>query len=213
MKILKITPENLKSVLKQAVLTIKKRGVIICPTDTVYGLIADAKNYSAVKKVFEIKKRKANNPLPVFVKDLKAAKKLTDINKNQERFLKKFWPGQLTAVLKAKSLKLPKGVISRENKIGLRVPNYKFLNLLLDKVNCPLVATSANISGKKASVKIVEILKQFEYKKNKPDLVIDAGNLISALPSTVVDLIEFKVIRKGKVSKNQILKTINEIKL
>jgi len=213
MKILKITPENLKSVLKQAVLAIKKRGVIICPTDTVYGLIANAKNHSAVKKVFKIKKRKINNPLPVFVKDLKAAKKLTDINKNQERFLKKFWPGQLTAVLKAKSLKLPKGIISRENKIGLRVPNYKFLNLLLDKVNCPLVATSANISGKKASVKIVEILKQFKYKKNKPDLVIDAGNLKLALPSTVVDLIEFKVIRKGKVSKNQILKTINEIKL
>lgn len=213
MKILKITPENLKLVLKQAVLTIKKRGVIICPTDTVYGLIADAENHFAVKKIFKIKKRKINNPLPVFVKDLKAAKKLSDINKNQERFLKKFWPGQLTAVLKARFLKLPKGVISRENKIGLRVPNYKFLNLLLDKVNCPLVATSANISGKKASVKIVEILKQFEYKKNKPDLVIDAGNLKLALPSTIVDLIEFKVIRKGKVLKNQILKTINEIKL
>lgn len=209
MKTLKITLKNQKSSLKQAVSTIKKRGVIICPTDTVYGLIADAIDEDAVKKVFQIKKRKINKPLPVFVKDIKAAKKIVYIDKDQEKILKKFWPGKLTAVLKVKSLKLPKGIISEENKIGLRVPDYEFLNLLLDKTNYPLIATSANIAGKKASRKIKIVLKQFENEKNQPDLVLDTGNLKQASPSTVIDLENFKIIRKGEISKKQIL---NELK-
>ena len=125
MKTLKVNLKNQKLALKQAVLIIKKGGVVICPTDTVYGLIADAKNYSAVKKVFEIKKRKSNKPFPVFVKNIKAAKTIAFISRSQERFLKKIWPGKLTAVLKAKPLKFPKGVISKHKKIGLRIPDHK----------------------------------------------------------------------------------------
>ena len=200
MKILKINSENLKIVID----SIKKSGVIIYPTDTVYGLIADATNKNAVKKVFKIKKRNIKKPLPVFVKDIKAAKKLANIGKDQEEFLKKFWPGKLTAVLKIKSLKLPKGIISEESKIGLRIPDYEFLNLLLNKLDCPLIATSANIAGKKASRKIRRVLKQFETAKNQPDLVLDAGNLKQALPSTVVDLEDFKILRKGPISQKQI---------
>jgi len=208
MKILKINPKNQKSALKQAVLIIRKGGVVICPTDTVYGLIADIKNSSAVKKVFKIKNRKFNKSLPVFVKNIKTAKKLAYINKNQEEFLKKVWPGKVTVVLKARSVKFPKGILSKDKKIGLRIPDYKFLNFLLEKLNCPLAATSANISGKQSSNKIEKVLNQFKNQKCLPELVLEVKNLRDSLSSTVIDLTNNKILRKGQVSKTEILKML-----
>lgn len=202
MKIVKLSSKN----LNEAVKIIKKGGIVIFPTDTVYGLIADAKNKTAVKKIFKIKKRSFQKLLPVFIKDLKTAKHLADINKKQEKIIKKCWPGKVTVILKAKPTKFPKGIISKDKKIGLRIPDYKFLSLLLRKINCPLAETSANISGKKASTKIKEVLKQFEKQRCRPDLVLDAGNLKKSLPSTVVDLIDFKILRKGEISKDLILR-------
>jgi len=204
MQILKVSSKNLKKVIKKAADVIKKGGVVICPTDTVYGLIADAKNYSAVKKVFEIKKRKPNKPFPVFVKDIKAAKTLAFISQTQEKFLKKFWPGKLTAVLKAKSFKFPEGIISKDKKIGLRIPDYKILNVIIKKTDVPLVATSANITGQKASGKVKEVIKQFENKKHQPSLVLDAVNLKKSLPSTVIDMESFNILRKGQISREEI---------
>ena len=208
MKTLKINPENIKSALKQAVFVIKKGGVIVFPTDTVYGLIADAQNNFAVRKVFKIKNRRFSKPLPVFIKNIKMAKRLAYINQAQEKILKKFWPGKLTVILKARPVEFPKGILSKNKKIGLRIPDYRFLNLLLEKVNCPLVATSANISGKKPSTKIKKVLSQFKNQKCLPDLVLDAKNLKDSLPSTVIDLTSGKILRKGKLSKIEILKML-----
>jgi L-threonylcarbamoyladenylate synthase len=226
MKILKVSSKNLKDSVKEAVKIIKKGGVLVCPTDTVYGLIADAKNDIAVSKVFKIKKRALTKPLPVFIKDLKTAETIAYINKKQKIILKKFWftrlnfkrgskilagQGKLTAVLKAKYKKFPKGILSKDKKIGLRIPNYKLLNLLLEKANRPLTATSANISGFGSSVKINEILKQFKNKKNQPDLVLDARSLRNSLSSTVVDISgpstsNFEILREGHISKTKIFK-------
>lgn len=204
MKILKASRNNLKEV----VMVIKKGGVIICPTDTVYGLVADLENKKAIEKIFKIKKRSFKKQLPVFVRNLKAAKSLAEINKKQEEILKRVWPGKVTAILKAKPKRFPKGILSKDKKIGLRIPDYKFLNVLLEKLNFPLAETSANISGKKASTKIKNVLKQFEGKKHQPDLVLDAKNLEKSLPSTVVDLIDLKILRKGQASKDQAFKGI-----
>ncbi|XOA42624.1 MAG: L-threonylcarbamoyladenylate synthase [Candidatus Nealsonbacteria bacterium] len=200
MEILKAKTKN----LVVAINIIKKGGVVVCPTDTVYGLIADAKNKNAVKKIFKIKKRVLKKPLPVFVKDLKMARSLADINRTQEKILKKVWPGKVTAVLKAKSTNLPIGILSKDKKIGLRMPRYKLLNLLLEKLNYPLAQTSANISRKKASTKIREIVKQFKKQKYQPDLILDAGNLKPSLSSTVIDLTNFKILRKGQIQKEEI---------
>ncbi len=208
MKTLKINPENIKSALKQAVFVIKKGGVVIFPTDTVYGLIADAQNNFAVRKVFKIKNRRLSKPLPVFIKNIKMAKRLAYIDQAQEKILKKFWPGKLTVVLKARPVEFPKGVLSKNKKIGLRVPDYRFLNLLLGKANCPLVATSANVSGKQPSTKIKKVLSQFKNQKYLPDLVLDDKNLKDSLPSTVIDLTNRKILRRGKLSKIEILKML-----
>ena len=201
MKTLQLSTKNLREVIR----TIKKGGVVIFPTDTVYGLMADLKEKDAVKKIFKIKKRAFKKPLPVFVKDLEMAKSLARINKEQEKILKRVWPGKVTALFKAKSIRFPKGILSQDKKIGLRIPDYKPLNLLLKKLNSPLVETSANISGVKASTKIKEILRQFKEQKCQPDLVLDVGSLKFSLPSTVIDLIEFKIMRRGQVLKKEIL--------
>jgi len=86
-------------VIESAIKAIKKGKVLIFPTDTVYGLICDAKNKKAVEKIFKIKNRPKNKPLPVFVKNIEMAKKLAKISGKQEKFLKKVWPGRVTAVL------------------------------------------------------------------------------------------------------------------
>lgn len=190
-KILKVTPQNFSKAIKTAIKFIKEGKVLVCPTDTVYGLIADATNKKAVDKVFKIKKRKIQKPIPIFVKDLKQAKKLAEINQNQEKFLKKVWPGKVTVVLKRKKAKIY-GVDRKT--IGLRIPDYKLVNTLLKKLNLPLTGTSANISGKPASTKIKEVLKQFKnqpptkFGVGQPDLIIDAGNLPKSKPSLVLDL-------------------------
>lgn len=209
MEKLKISQRNFNFIVKKAVKTIKQGGILICPTDTVYGLIANAKNKKAVKKIFEIKKRPLKKPMPVFVKNLKMAKNLAKIDKNQEKFLRKVWPGKVTAVLYAQPKQFPKGIVEK-NKIGLRIPNYKILNILFKKINFPLTGTSANISGKESSTKITDILGQFENQEHQPNLILDAGNLKKSLPSTVVDLTNFKILRKGEFAKNKILEIIKE---
>ena len=197
MKILKVPEENFKKMTKTIIKSIKSGEVIVCPTDTVYGLIADAVNEKAVKKLFKIKKRKAKKPIPIFVKDIKTAKKFAYIYKKQEKFLESIWPGKVTVVLKRKS-KLPKILSAGTDTLGLRIPNYKLVNALLKKLNGPLTGTSANISGKDPSTKIKEVMDQFKKQKLQPNLILDAGNLKESKPSTVIDLTgsKPKILRK-----------------
>ena len=181
-----------KEAIYTAVETIQKGEVVICPTDTVYGFLADATNKKAVEKIFKLKKRSKSKPLPVFIRDLKMAKELAEINEKQEKILKKYWPGKYTFILKRKELwgvgdpTILWGV--NEKTIALRIPKYKFLNDLLKRINRPIVQTSVNISGQPSLLKIQEITKVFEPQKNKPDLIIDAGNLLKKKSSKIVDL-------------------------
>jgi len=178
--------EKINTIAKE----LKKGKVIICPTDTVYGLLAEAINKKAVEKIFEIKKRPKNKALPIFVRDLKMAKELAKIDKNQEKFLKSVWPGKVTVVLKRKEKGEKQKIYGVDKKtIALRTPNYKLILDLLKKTNKPLIGTSANISNQAASGNIKEVLKQFAGQKLQFDLIIDAGNLPKSKASIVIDLI------------------------
>jgi len=181
MKILKIPPrrqagkkQNLNKIIQETAKLIKKGYVVVCPTDTVYGLICDATNQKAVERLYKIKKRTRKKLIPIFVSDIKMAKKLANINSEQEKFLKQVWPGTVTAVFNYK-------------KPGIRIPKYDFvLNLI--KLTGPLSETSVNISGQPALTKIKDILSFFKGQKDKPDLVLDAGHLPKSKSSTVIDL-------------------------
>jgi len=166
--------------LNEATDILKNGGLVICPTDTVYGFLADVSNKKAVDKIFKLKKRPRSKPLPVFVKDIKMAKELAEISKNQEKTLKKYWPGKYTFILKAKSYKL-----QVKSSVAIRIPKHKFLNDLLKKINKPLAQTSVNISGQPALNRIKEIIEQFG---DKVDLIIDEGNLSQRKPSKIIDL-------------------------
>ncbi len=176
-----------KNLIELTIRAIKKGKVIVCPTDTIYGLIADAANKEAVERIFKIKKRSKRKPLPIFVKDLKQAKKIARIDKKQENFLKAVYPGKITTVLERR--KMEKNIYGVDKKtIALRIPRYKLIIELIRKTNYPLVETSVNISNQPPITKIEEIIKHFKNRKLQPDLIIDAGNLPKSKPSTVIDL-------------------------
>ena len=202
MKIIKINfkkPD--KKIIEEAAEIIKKGGAVVIPTDTVYGLTANALNEKAVKRLFLIKKRPLNKPFSVFVKDFEMAKKLACIDSKTEKILRKFWPGQITFILKKKKI-IPDFLTTDKKTIGLRIPDCLIIKDLFDFLNFPLIGTSANISSKPASGKIEEVIKQFQSRKNQPDLILDVGDLIESKPSTIVDL-TFpipEVLRKGKIS-------------
>src|SRR3989338_6146611 len=186
MKVMEFSEGNLEKLVLIARDSLKKGKVLVCPTDTIYGFIADAQNPKAVEKIFRIKHRKKGKPLGIFVRDLAMAKKIAGIRPLQEKFLKTVWPGKVTSVLYA-SKRFPKGVGTKET-IGIRVPRHKFLNLLLKKFNHALVQTSVNISDTPPLQRVADMVGVFGRRKWKPDLILDAGKLPSSRPSKVVDM-------------------------
>jgi len=182
--------------IKEIVTALKNGAVLVLPTDTVYGLVCDATNKKAVKKIFDIKKRNKLKPLPVFMKDIKMAKKYSFMGKEQEKFLKDNWPGAVTVVLKRKKGLSP--LVYKNDTIALRQPNYKLIIEITKIFKKPLAQTSANISNFPATTKIREVLGQFKNQKNQPDLIIDAGNLKKNKPSVIIDLTKdnIKILRK-----------------
>jgi len=199
MEILKLEREKLSELLVVVVRDLRKGKVIAIPTDTIYGLIADASNGKAVTKVFKIKKRPESKVFPVFVKDIKMAKKFAKIDKRQEEFLKKYWPGKVTVVLERKGRKKIYGV--EKKTIGLRIPDSKIINAIISKIKRPLVQTSVNISGQPSINDPEKISEIFLGKKFKPDLIIDDGPIKEGLRSTLVDLTgeELKILREGAI--------------
>ena len=190
MEIIKQSPKA----LTKAVAILKKGGVVICPTDTIYGFLADASNKKAVEKIYKIKKRPKAKPLPVFVKDMNMAKELALIDDRQERIIKRYWPGKYTFVLKAKrrpdlllSLRKISGRSGFPQTIALRIPKYKLLNDLLKKINKPLAQTSVNISGRPPLTKIDSIVKIIAMS-DIAILLIDGGDLKKGKPSRIIDL-------------------------
>jgi len=197
MKIIKITKKNTDSVVEKAIRVIGSGGVVVCPTDTIYGLIADAANRQAVGKIFRMKKRLLTKPLPIFVKDLKMAESLAEITERSKEILKNYWPGRVTVVLNRKGKKRIFGVDKKT--IALRLPDYKLLNLILEKTNKPLAETSVNITNQPEINKIADIVSLYKNALDKPDLILDQGDIKKNLPSTVMDLTkkEIKILRKG----------------
>jgi len=194
MLVLKVDQKETEKIILEA---IKREKVIVCPTDTVYGLLADVYNKKAVGKIFKIKERKKKKSLPVFVNSLGMAKKLAKINKKQEKLLKSLWPGKVTVVLERKAGRKKLYGLDKRT-IALRIPRYGLINNLNKKLNQPLVETSVNVSDRPPMIKIEEIINYFQKRKLQPDLIIDAGNLKKSKPSKVIDLtgITPKVLRK-----------------
>jgi len=198
MRILKANDES----LKEAVKVLRSGGVIIYPTDTLYGLGADATSNKAKKKIYKIKGRDFRKPFSICVADLKHAKNFVMFDELSLRVAKKFLPGPLTLVIpQKKEMKY----VSKEGKIAVRIPDNYFTLKLLKKFGKPITATSANLSGGKDPVKISDINNKM---KSQCDLIIDGGKCKFKKPSTVFDVESKKILREGAVSKSKLGKFV-----
>lgn len=201
MKVVKIDPFNdYREAVSRAIDILKAGGVIVYPTDTVYGLGANACDFRAVEQVFKIKKRPLNKPLPIFVKNINWVREVAFLPPKLEPVLAKIWPGAVTVILPRRKV-IPSIVTAGAGSLGVRVPKHTFVEKLLAEFGYPLTATSANISGLEAERDPSAIADSFKNEIWKPDLIIDAGLLPKSLPSTIIDFstISPKVIRIGSV--------------
>lgn len=187
-------------VLSLAERTLLSGGIVIAPTDTVYGILGNASDEEAVKKIFALKQRPEEKALPIFVKDIAAARKLVYISDAKTKFLEKIWPGPVTVVFHHKG-KLPPVLTGGLPTIGIRIPDHPFLSHLLSKFSSPLAQTSANIFGKPPAKDLDEIKEYFIGNETEPDLIIDGG-IINGQPSVVIDFTRDKplVLRTGVLS-------------
>jgi len=177
-------------------------GVVIFPTDTVYGLGCDPFNNISVERIFAIKKR-SDNPLPVLCNSITSVSKLVEVNKVAEELMKKHWPGPLTLVLKIKNNSLPKSLTNNSKFLGVRIPNNKCTINFIEKCNGSIVGTSANISGREASHSIDGLEKEL----SNCDAIINGGDTSLKLESTVVKIngTEIENIREGFIKFNDLL--------
>jgi len=200
-----------KNILLKIKKSLKKGQVLVLPTDTVYGLVSDAKNEEAVKTIFKIKKRDLSKPIGIFVRDIKMAKRFAKIDQEKERFARRYWPGKTTFIFRRNQSEnssrtgLLSELVGTKDTIGIRIPDYKLIQELFKEIDFPLAQTSVNISKEPALLKIKDIIAQFKNQKIKPGLIIEAGDLDKSKPSTVVDLTtkEPKVLRQGDVIINE----------
>ncbi len=191
-----------KESIREAAATILKGGLVVYPTDTVYGLGCNPFDKEAVNKVADVKRRIKGN-FPVLVETIEKAKELGEVDGDAETLALRFWPGPLTIVVSSRA-ELPSSIVGTDRMVGLRVPGRKDTLDFISMCGGSLVGTSANISGAPSMRRADEALKTFE---GKVDLVLDGGSLAKSPESTVVRATSKRVdiLREGAVSRQEIV--------
>ena len=190
-------------VLDQAISILKGGGLIAFPTDTVYGLAADAWDGEAVSKLYQVKSRSELKSIPVLLAGEAAIEEVAAEPSERVRALAaEFWPGPLTIIVDRK-IELPLEV-SPTGTVGVRAPDHEFALTLLS-IYGPLAATSANLSGQPSATTAVQVI---ETLRGKVDLVVDDGETAGGIPSTVVDITVSPpvLLRQGPISIETVLR-------
>jgi len=205
LKVSPINPEEEK--LKIAAEEIKQGEVVIFPTETVYGIGADALNEDAVKKVFKAKNRPYGNPLIVGIANQQQLLNVVeDIPPEAERLISKFWPGPLTLILKKKPI-IPDIVSAGLDTIAIRMPAHPVPLKLMELAKTPIVVPSANIAGRPSITTPDHVIKEF---RGKVKVIITAGETSLGIESTVLNLYSEPpiIIRPGAIPKDEIEKIL-----
>lgn len=203
--------KNDKEDIKQAAVILKNGGLVAFPTETVYGLGANAFDETAVLNIFKAKGRPADNPLIVHIySENQLSEIVSEIPKKAKILMDKFWPGPLTIVMK-KSDNIPNIVSAGLNTVAVRMPVNETAFNLLKECNLPIAAPSANTSGKPSPTTFKHV---FEDMNGKIDAVIDGGNCEVGVESTVIDLTEDipMLLRPGGITLEQLIETLGEVK-
>lgn len=204
----KVIRELNDQAIKQIVRVINDGGIVAFPTETVYALTADAGNAEAVEKIYTIKQRVNDKPLPVLVGDIYQAKRIVEFDDRARKLALMLFPGPLTIVLKTKPhSNLAKNLNQDLGTVGIRMPNNIAALKILQAVGRPLVGTSANISNSESSTDGYQVLSYFD---DRIDILVDKGETEIGVPSTIVDLSsdEVKILREGSIPKERILEIL-----
>jgi len=198
-----------QSNIKKAKKYLNKNYCIGVPTETVYGLAANAYMDSAIKKIFDLKKRPKNNPLIVHYHDINSLKTDCLINDNFIKLYKKFSPGPITYILKLKkNSKISDYVTNKKKKLAVRFPKHRIFKNLLKDLNYPLAAPSANIATKLSPVQASDVKDEFG---SKIKYILDGGKCNIGLESTIVNLTSKPtILRLGGLDISKIEKVLNK---
>lgn len=186
---------------------LKKDELVILPTETVYGLGANACSNIACKKIFEAKGRAQDNPLIVHVSDINMIEKVAcDLNEVEKKLVKAFMPGPFTLILK-KSKLISDVASCNMDTIGVRMPSNKIINEVIRKCGFPIAAPSANISGKPSGTNVLDIKDEFDSRVN---VIVDGGDSDIGIESTVVKVIDNipVILRPGFITEDDIKKVV-----
>lgn len=197
--------------VKKAAEILKSGGLVAIPTETVYGLAADALSGEAVKKIFQAKGRPADNPLIVHVADVADIERLSLVKEFPEKARKlaeKFWPGPLTIIMKKGDV-IPDEVSAGLDTVAVRLPSHKTARALIEKSGCALAAPSANSSGRPSPTTAAHVMDDMD---GKIDAVLDGGACAVGVESTVVTVVTNppRILRPGLVTKEEIESVIGE---
>ena len=191
---------------------IRNGGLVLFPTETVYGLGANGLDENAVKKIYKAKGREQDNPLILHVSNFdmvsKIAKNISDI---EYTLMKTFWPGPFTIILDRKEI-VPDIVTAGLDTVGIRMPSGSIAKELISYAGIPIAAPSANVSGRPSGTNISDI---FEELSDKVDYIVDGGECEVGLESTVVRVVDGipNILRPGKISPEDIKKAVGVVKI
>lgn len=189
--------------LKKPAEILKNGGIVVFPTDTVYGIGVNAFDENAVKKLYDAKERQSNKPICILVSNKEMIERIAkDITKFEYKLIEKFLPGPLTIILKKKDI-IPDILTAHQDTIGIRIPKENIARKLIDYAGVPIATTSANISGEQSGTKLNDIIKVF---KNRADFFIDGGESKLGTASTIVKVVDGvpEILRQGPITKTQI---------
>lgn len=179
MEILKITSSaNQKKVLQKVLQVLKNGGVVAHPTETVFGLAADAQNPFAVQRIHVLKQSNPAKPLLINLAAKGWLAQLVTLNANLRKIIRDFWPGPLALILKTQ----------KGERQGFRCSSHPLAKLVTRQFQKPLISTSANLAGSPPANSAAEVWQIFQCRKNKPALILDDGSRCSGVPSTILDL-------------------------
>ncbi|PIR82490.1 threonylcarbamoyl-AMP synthase [Candidatus Kaiserbacteria bacterium CG10_big_fil_rev_8_21_14_0_10_59_10] len=200
-----IKKDGVAACVARAAEVLRRGGVIVYPTDTIYGLGADALSDEAVARVRQIKGRSEHKPIHAIVADLAMAEQYAVVNKPARALVKKFLPGPLTLVLKKKA-SVHTGIARGLGTFGIRIPDNAFCLELARVFKRPYTTTSANASGMEPPLTLAGIRAQLGQGADMVDLYIDDGELPARRPSTVVDVTDDApmVLREGAIAASLI---------
>ena len=202
-EILKPTAEN----IFRAGQLIKRGEIVAFPTETVYGLGANAFNVEACKKIYLAKERPADKPLTLHVANFEMIEEIAEINLTAEKLIEKFLPGPLTIILPKKNI-VPDFVTCNSKSVGIRFPKNVIAQEFIKIAGVPIAAPSANISGKNPPVTAQEV---FENLSGRIEIILDGGKCDVGISSTIVDIStgELKILRQGIISAESIAEFLN----